>query len=142
VRLARFQTKGSLRASSTVSSLIFLKLSHFEKMAVSGYDRVCVSITGCLNNHVIFRVFFDNFELFLRIGSNRVNFSLKEFLGHANLDNTLLNIQVEQAIFGLNSDDEYNATATNNKDEIKALLSVGFEYMCQKDDTLFFRKRK
>ena len=28
------------------------------------------------------------------------------------------------------------------KDEIKALLSVGFEYMCQKDDTLFFRKRK
>jgi hypothetical protein len=67
---------------------------------------------------------------------------VKEFFGHASLDNTLLYIQLEQAIFGLNSDDEYNVTGTNNKDEIKALLSIGFEYMCQKDDVLFFRKRK
>jgi len=67
---------------------------------------------------------------------------VKEFLGHASLDNTLLYIQVEQAIFGLNSDDEYSVQATNNKEDIKKLLSVGFEYVCQKDDLLFFRKRK
>jgi hypothetical protein len=58
------------------------------------------------------------------------------------LDNTLLYIQVEQAIFGLNSDDEYSVQATNNKEDIKKLLSVGFEYVCQKDDLLYFRKRK
>jgi len=67
---------------------------------------------------------------------------VKEYLGHASLENTLLYIQVEQAIFGLSNDDEYNVTATNNKEEIKQLLSVGFEYVCQKDDLLFFRKRK
>jgi hypothetical protein len=27
-------------------------------------------------------------------------------------------------------------------DEIKTLLEVGFEYVCQKDDMLYFRKRK
>ena len=67
---------------------------------------------------------------------------VKEFLGHASLDNTLLYIQVEQAIFGLNSDDEYTVQATNSKEDIKKLLSVGFEYVCQKDDLLYFRKRK
>jgi integrase len=67
---------------------------------------------------------------------------VKEFLGHASLDNTLLYIQVEQAIFGLNSDDEYLVQASNNKEDIEKLLSVGFEYVCQKDDLLYFRKRK
>ncbi|MCJ7470201.1 site-specific integrase, partial [Candidatus Bathyarchaeota archaeon] len=67
---------------------------------------------------------------------------VKEFLGHANLDNTLLYIQMEQAIFGLNNDDEFTVNATNDKQEIKQLLSVGFEYICQKDDILYFRKRK
>jgi hypothetical protein len=67
---------------------------------------------------------------------------VKEFLGHASLENTLLYIQVEQAIFGLSNDDEYDVTATNNKEEIKKLLSVGFDYVCQKDDILYFRKRK
>jgi len=67
---------------------------------------------------------------------------VKEFLGHASLENTLLYIQVEQAIFGLSNDDEYNVTATNDKEEIKNLLSVGFEYVCQKEDILYFRKRK
>jgi len=67
---------------------------------------------------------------------------VKEFLGHASLENTLLYIQVEQAIFGLSNDDEYEVTATNDKEDIKKLISVGFEYICQKDDILFFRKRK
>jgi len=67
---------------------------------------------------------------------------VKEFLGHASLDNTLLYIQIEQGIFGLDADDEYEVTATNNKKEIEKLLSVGFEYVCQKDAILYFRKRK
>ena len=49
---------------------------------------------------------------------------------------------VKQALFGLNSDDEFIVDATNDKEEIKKLLSVGFEYICQKDDVLYFRKRK
>jgi len=67
---------------------------------------------------------------------------VKEFLGHASLENTLLYIQVEQAIFGLSNDDEYGVTATDDKEEIKKPISVGFEYICEKGDILFFRKRK
>jgi integrase len=67
---------------------------------------------------------------------------VKEFLGHAKIENTLLYIQIEQAIFGAGIDDEFTVQATSNKEEIKQLLSVGFEYICQKDDLLFFRKRK
>jgi hypothetical protein len=51
-------------------------------------------------------------------------------------------IQVEQALFGLNSDNEFIVNATNEKEKTKKLLSVGFEYNCQKDDILYFRKRK
>ena len=54
----------------------------------------------------------------------------------------MLYIQVEQAIFGLNNDEEYDVTATNDKEDIEKLISVGFEYICEKDDLLFFRKRK
>ena len=54
----------------------------------------------------------------------------------------MLYIQSEQAIFGAGIDDEFTVQATSNKEEIKQLLSVGFEYICQKDDLLFFRKRK
>ena len=43
--------------------------------------------------------------------------------------NTLLYIQVEQAIFGLSNDDEYEVTATNDKEDIKKLISIGFEYI-------------
>lgn len=58
------------------------------------------------------------------------------------MENTLLYIQIEQAIFGAGINDEFTVQATSNKEEIKQLLSVGFEYIRQKDDLLFFRKRK
>ena len=52
---------------------------------------------------------------------------------------------LERKAFGRargNSDDEYSVQATNNKEDIKKLLSVGFEYVCQKDNKVFLRKRK
>jgi len=66
---------------------------------------------------------------------------VKEFLGHAKIDNKLLYIQIEQTLFK-ESDDEFTVSAARTPDEIKKLLEVGFEYVCQKDDVLFFRKRK
>ena len=66
---------------------------------------------------------------------------VKEFLGHKKLDTTLLYIQIEQALFK-EGDDEFTVNVTKKPDEIKALLEVGFEYVCQKDDMQFFRKRK
>ena len=67
---------------------------------------------------------------------------VKQFLGHAEVDNTLLYIQIEQALYGQSNDDEFTVYGTNDKEEIKRLLTVGFDYVCQKDDILYFRKRK
>lgn len=66
---------------------------------------------------------------------------VKEFLGHRNLDTTLLYIQLEKALFKTDSD-EFTVKAVRNAEDIQALLEVGFEYVCQKDGLMFFKKRK
>ncbi len=66
---------------------------------------------------------------------------VKEFLGHQKLDTTLLYIQIEQALFKETSA-EFTVKVAKNPNEVKALLEVGFEYVCEKDDLMFFRKRK
>jgi hypothetical protein len=38
--------------------------------------------------------------------------------------------------------DEFTVKATEKPEEIKALFEVGFEYVCQKDNLIFMRKRK
>jgi hypothetical protein len=40
------------------------------------------------------------------------------------------------------SSDEFTVKVANKPEEIKALLEVGFEYICKKDDMMFLRKRK
>jgi len=64
-----------------------------------------------------------------------------EFLGHRNIDTTLLYIQLDKALFKKDSDDFIVKTAKTSE-EIKGLLEIGFEYVCEKDGILFFRKRK
>jgi len=66
---------------------------------------------------------------------------VKEFLGHRSLDTTLLYIQLEKALFNEEAN-EFHVKATSNPEEIKALLEVGFEYVCSKDGLMFFRRRK
>ena len=66
---------------------------------------------------------------------------VKEFLGHTDIKNTLLYIQLEQALFKETSD-EFTVRVAKTPEEIKTLLEVGFEYVCEKDGLLFFRKRK
>ena len=66
---------------------------------------------------------------------------VKEFLGHKKIDNTLLYIQLERALFD-ETTDEFTVKVAKKPGDIKALLEVGFEYICQKDDLRFFCKRK
>jgi integrase len=66
---------------------------------------------------------------------------VKEFLGHKTLDVTLLYIQIEKALFR-NAAENFIVKATKETEEIQGLLEVGFEYVCQKDGLMFFRKRK
>ena len=64
-----------------------------------------------------------------------------KFLGHKKLDTTLLYVQIDETLFK-DVNDEFMTKAAKTPEEIKSLIEVGFEYVCQKDDLLFFRKRK
>ena len=66
---------------------------------------------------------------------------VKEFLGQKTLDVTLLYIQIEKVLFK-NEAENFIVKATKEIEEIQALLEVGFEFVCQKDNLMFFRKRK
>jgi integrase len=66
---------------------------------------------------------------------------VKEFLGHMSIENTTLYIQLDKALFR-ETNDEFTVKVATKPEEIKALLEVGFEYVCQKDNLAFFRKRR
>jgi integrase/recombinase XerD len=67
---------------------------------------------------------------------------VKNLLGHRNIENTEIYINLERAIFGESGENEYHVKVASTTEEIKSLLEVGFEYVCEKDGLLFFRKRK
>ena len=64
-----------------------------------------------------------------------------KLLGHKNIENTMIYINVEQALFH-EENQEFHVRVAQKPDEIKSLLEAGFEYVCEKDGLLFFRKRK
>jgi integrase len=66
---------------------------------------------------------------------------VKEFLGHRKIEDTLLYVQLAKTIFK-GTTDEFTIRIADKPEEIKALLEVGFEYVCEKDGLMFFRKRK
>ena len=66
---------------------------------------------------------------------------VKYILGHKNIKNTTIYINLEKTIFQGVSD-EFHVKVAKTPEEITALLEVGFEYVCEKDGLLFFRKRK
>jgi len=68
-------------------------------------------------------------------------YHVKRLLGHKNMRNTEIYINLEQAVFN-STNDEFHVKVAEKPEEIKALLEVGFEYVYEKDGLAFFRKRK
>ena len=66
---------------------------------------------------------------------------VKRLLGHRSLQTTEIYINLEQVLF-LKENDQFHVKVAGKPEEIKALLEVGFEYICEKDGLMFFRKRK
>jgi len=56
---------------------------------------------------------------------------VKQFLGHKSLRNTEIYINIERTLFESGSD-EFTVRVTDKQEKVKALLEVGFEYVCQK----------
>ncbi len=63
-----------------------------------------------------------------------------KFLGHKNIKNTLIYIQIEEAIFR-GQEDGFICKAAQTVDEAKTLIEAGFEYVCDFNGVKLFRKR-
>lgn len=62
-------------------------------------------------------------------------------LRHRDIKATLIYIHLEKLLFK-SEDDEFHVKVASQPEEIKQLLAVGFEYICEQDGLLYFRKRK
>jgi hypothetical protein len=67
--------------------------------------------------------------------------ALKQFLGHKCIQNTELYINIEHTLFDSGSDN-FTVKVAEKPEEVKSLLEIGFEYVCQKDNLIFLRKPK
>jgi hypothetical protein len=67
-----------------------------------------------------------------------------EFLGHRNIENTRLYIQLEKALFKNLPNDQFITKIAHNTEEACKLIEVGFEYVTGEynDGGKIFRKRK
>ena len=84
---------------------------------------------------------FRHWKATMEYHRTRDPYYVKQLLGHKSLRNTEIYINVEHAIFQSETD-EFNVKVAEKPEEIKTLLEVGFEYVCEKDGLMFFRKRK
>ena len=66
---------------------------------------------------------------------------VQQLLGHRDLRNTLIYINLEKAIFQ-NADEEYHVKVAETLQEACKLLEVGFEYVTDLNGAKLFRKRK
>jgi integrase len=97
-----------------------------------------------LNNPRLLRITFHTFRHWkatMEYHKTRDILRVKELLGHRDIDNTMLYVQVEKTLFE-DDNDEFIVKTAKDPVEIKSLLEVGFQYVCEKDGLMFFRKRK
>jgi hypothetical protein len=66
---------------------------------------------------------------------------VKSKLGHKSLKSIEICINIEQTLFEA-SDDAFTVKVAEKPEEVKSLLEIGFEYVCQKDNLIFLRKCK
>jgi integrase len=66
---------------------------------------------------------------------------VQQVLGHRDLRNTLIYINLEKALFQ-NADDQYHVKVAQTLEEATKLLEVGFEYVTEMDGAKLFKKRK
>jgi len=66
---------------------------------------------------------------------------VKQLLGHRKIENTMIYVNLEAALFQTENS-EFHVKTAATRQEITGLLEVGFEYVCEKDGLVYLRKRK
>jgi integrase len=64
-----------------------------------------------------------------------------KFLGHKSIKNTLVYVQIEEALFN-REPEEYICKVADTIEDAKNLIELGFQYICEFDQAKLFRRRK
>jgi len=98
-----------------------------------------------LNNPRLLKITFHTFRHWkatIEYHRTRDILYVKELLGHKRIENTMVYIDIERALFKT-ANDEFIVKAARSDKEAMELLEVGFEYvMTTPSGTMLFRKRK
>jgi integrase len=98
------------------------------------------TLTNKLQNPRLLQIHFHtlrHWKATMEYHKTRDTLHVMKLLGHKNIESTLVYTQ----LMSFESDEYYSAVA-KTLDEARKLLEEGFDYVCQKDDTMLFRKRK
>ena len=132
-----------LKATSRVQdkSRIFAKdLRTIRKV----FEKQRANIARKLKNPRLLRIHFHTFRHWkatMLYHQTKDILYVMRFLGHRNIQNTLIYIQLEEAIFK-KENDEFICKTAKTVEEAKTLIEAGFEYVCEFDGVKLFRKRK
>ena len=102
-------------------------------------------LAATLQNPRLLRISFHTFRHWkatMLYHQTKDPYYVQHFLGHKKLESTEIYINIEHTIFESGANDEFTVRVTDKPEEIKSLLEVGFEYVLQKDNLIFLRKRK
>jgi integrase/ribosomal protein L37AE/L43A len=102
-------------------------------------------LAATLQNPRLLRISFHTFRHWkatMLYHQTKDPYYVQHFLGHKKLESTEIYINIEHTIFEAGANDEFTVRVTDKPEEIKSLLEVGFEYVLQKDNLIFLRKRK
>jgi len=97
-----------------------------------------------LENPRLLRIHFHTFRHFkgtTEYHKTKDILHVMNILGHKRIDNTMIYIHLENALFQT-INEEFHVKIAQTPEEVKGLLEIGFEYVCEKDSNMFFRKRK
>jgi integrase len=111
----------------------------------SNFHMQRIRIAKKLGKPEILKVHFHSFRHFkatMAYHQTKDLIHVQELLGHKNIEITRSYIYIEKSIFQSTESDKFHVKVAKTQAEIIDLLEQGFEYITQKDDLAYFRKRK
>jgi integrase len=137
------QLIAQLNALPKVNQLVFgdSKMDSMKSMFLNTRKRLSIK----LQNPRLLSINFHSFRHWkatMLYHQTKDPYYVKDFLGHKSLKNTEIYITIERTMFAEYANDEFTVKIAQTPQELTQLLEVGFEYVCQKDNLIFLRKRK
>ncbi|MEM3360658.1 MAG: tyrosine-type recombinase/integrase [Candidatus Bathyarchaeia archaeon] len=111
-------------------------LRHFARSFRRQRTKIALKLQNDRINRITFHT-FRHWKATMEYYKTKDILHVMKLLGHKNINNTLLYTQLVNF-----ESNEYHVAVAKTSEEIKKLLEAGFEYVCMKDDLMYFRKRK